>query len=989
MQVQTRLAYPTNLPDQLTRVPSLHQPTLGGHSGLGRRRDRQCVLGLPVVARRWRPPAAICSAVHGSVVGTAAVPPAHMRPPTGSTGLTTVVGLPPKHEVTTTAGGLGLPNRRTPRPPHATVPAWSTSRSRQNMATPASCPRLEERCERPAVSRAAIACPLGGTQPVRAPTHTEGSTSLSGSSATPSESPLPNTSTCLPHNARPLASRDRSRLRHNGQVTGLDYDLHKLGWRAFQDLCAVVLQQVLGQTFHTFADTNDGGRDGAFYGNWSINNGPSAVQPNAKTVAQCKFSIQTSGTLTPSMLEEELPKIEKLKSRGMCDAYIALTNLAVSGKTEEWLVKRLEQMGIFQSLVLDGKWICQQISLRPDLRRYVPRVYGLGDLGQILDDRRLRQARALLTRLEGDLATFVPTEAYKRSLDALTDSGFVLLLGEPACGKSTIAATLSLVALDEWKSAVRRVDSADELIAAWNPNEERQLFWVDDAFGSVRHDTTLTDSWSRRMDQVMTAISQGNRLILTSRDYIYRDAKSHLKEYAYPKFREHKVVIDVSKLDIHEKRRILYNHLKAGDQPAEILNRWKPYLQDLAAVDRFQPEVARRLSLQAFTPTTLYGSDVLKSYIEHPVQFLADVLLQLEPPARAALACVYISGDELRAPVHFTEALLDAITRLGASPRETAHAFSSMKGTFLQESTDSRGDPVWRFRHPTIREGFAAVIAKDINAVTILLDGFSDDELLREVDCGGPITAGTLVRVPTILYGRIAHRIRVPPNTLLSHPFPNFMLHRTSAEFLRIWSDQHRHSLDKLLEFGTYISAFWGPEVLGRLHKVGALPNDVRKQAVDRLIPLALELDGGWLEEPTCFLFTRSERENLLSRIRNEIIPNLGIRIDESTLEESTLEHDSSIDPASRYDEAEQTVKNYLAAFTGDRETQAILNDAMKYIEEERDRVSDDNYRVSDDQDDLNQSDTSRLQIDRFSAEPSFHRRFYGRDVFDDVDEGK
>jgi hypothetical protein len=38
-------------------------------------------------------------------------------------------------------------------------------------------------------------------------------------------------------------------------------------------------------------------------------------------------------------------------------------------------------------------------------------VYGLGDLGRILDDRRLRQAEALLARLWLDLATFVPTAA--------------------------------------------------------------------------------------------------------------------------------------------------------------------------------------------------------------------------------------------------------------------------------------------------------------------------------------------------------------------------------------------------------------------------------------------------------------------------------------------------------------------------------------------------------------------------------------------------
>lgn len=45
-----------------------------------------------------------------------------------------------------------------------------------------------------------------------------------------------------------------------------DFQLHELGWRAFQDLCGIILQNHLGKTFHVFADSNDIGQDGGFQG---------------------------------------------------------------------------------------------------------------------------------------------------------------------------------------------------------------------------------------------------------------------------------------------------------------------------------------------------------------------------------------------------------------------------------------------------------------------------------------------------------------------------------------------------------------------------------------------------------------------------------------------------------------------------------------------------------------------------------------------------
>ena len=187
-------------------------------------------------------------------------------------------------------------------------------------------------------------------------------------------------------------------MGQHARVTGLDYALHTLGWRAFQDLCAVVMQQVLGQTFHSFADSNDAGRDGAFHGRWATPGDAPLTElqelaSDVATVVQCKFSASGTGTLTPSMLGDEVDKAARLHAAGLCDAYVLMTNLRVTGATEAWLTSQLAAVGIDTVMVFDGAWLCQTISQHGALRRYVPRVYGLGDLSLILDDRGQRQAR--------------------------------------------------------------------------------------------------------------------------------------------------------------------------------------------------------------------------------------------------------------------------------------------------------------------------------------------------------------------------------------------------------------------------------------------------------------------------------------------------------------------------------------------------------------------------------------------------------------------
>jgi hypothetical protein len=381
-------------------------------------------------------------------------------------------------------------------------------------------------------------------------------------------------------------SVDSQIRRPKPQAAEVSYELHSLGWKAFQNLCVTITADIWGQTVQSFFDSHDAGRDGAFHGKWQSKEGDTF---EGSFTAQCKFTAKADLQIQLDDLKDELKKAKRLAERGLSDNYFLFTNARITGNNElEIREAFLKIPGLKSFKAYGSERISGMIKESPRLRMLVPRVYGLGDLSQILDERACDQAREILMALGDDLAKFVITDAYQRSARALLDHGFVLLLGEPACGKSTIAAALALGALDNAGCPTFKVRNAEELIAHSNPHEPKQFFWVDDAFGATQLDSSSAPLWNTAFPHLHAAIKRGARILFTSRDYIYNAALSHLKESAFPLIKESRVVIHVEKLSKQEREQILYNHIRLGNQPSDFRRKLKPYLPDIATLDLVQ-----------------------------------------------------------------------------------------------------------------------------------------------------------------------------------------------------------------------------------------------------------------------------------------------------------------------------------------------------------------------------------------------------------------
>ena len=210
------------------------------------------------------------------------------------------------------------------------------------------------------------------------------------------------------------------------QANQVTYELHSLGWKGFQNLCSTLVSDIWGQTIQTFFDSRDGGRDGAFNGEWEKNNLESY---SGTFTAQCKFTAKSDAVVKMGGLKEELSKAERLAKKGLADNYFLFTNAKLTGENDEIIRSKFESIPEINKCSIYGKErICEIIHESRRLRMLVPRIYGLGDLSQILDERAYGQAREILSSLGNDLNKFIITDAFRKSANALVKHGFVLLL---------------------------------------------------------------------------------------------------------------------------------------------------------------------------------------------------------------------------------------------------------------------------------------------------------------------------------------------------------------------------------------------------------------------------------------------------------------------------------------------------------------------------------------------------------------------------------
>jgi hypothetical protein len=364
----------------------------------------------------------------------------------------------------------------------------------------------------------------------------------------------------------------------------------------------------------------------------------------------------------------------------------------------------------------------------------VPQVYGIGDLSVILDERRAEQTRALLGQWLPALASYVPTAPHRRAVKALADHRIVLLLGNAATGKSTLAAILSTMACEGGKVSCFQTTGPRDFDDRWNPNETNRFYWIDDAFGPNQPRDEYIQDWANVFRKVQAATTAGNRFVLTSRRHIYEAARIRLGSRNLSVFSSGQAVVDVGALTLEEKRQILYNHIKAGAQSQNWKKRVKDHLEAVADAPHFLPGMARRLGDPLFTKRLPLTVTALREFVSEPRDHLIETIEELSDLHQAALALIFVHRGRMPTNRGDQDAFELVSSAFNVDKARLIRSIRELQGSFVKEVSGG-GETFWMFDHPTILDAATEIFRRDAAMTQIFLLGAGFETIAANVVC--------------------------------------------------------------------------------------------------------------------------------------------------------------------------------------------------------------------------------------------------------------
>lgn len=491
-------------------------------------------------------------------------------------------------------------------------------------------------------------------------------------------------------------------------------DLSVVSAVEFEELCRDLLAAEFGFSVASFAPGPDGGIDLRW-----------APGPGRRAIGQCKHYAKSGyAALMRSLREHELAKVRTLSP----DEYWVMTSVEMTPARKQKIFDLFRPWMPTPDHVLGPQDIDGLLRQHPQVLRHNIKllIRDSERLATFLHGEVYNRTADRIERINEALHVYVATDAHQEARALLNQHRVCIVSGEPGAGKSTLAQMLMAEAIHD---GYEPVDLGDGISHAWTMLRpgSRQVFFYDDFLGELRFD------WlNRNMADIVRFIERVARststlLVMTTREYILRDAAQVREQLARldPKYR---YVLAVGALPPAATARILFNHLWHAGLPGPSVRAVAG--QDLSPVvwhDSFNPRVIEACTTREWVADGTDYAQRLVEALDHPDDLWETAFTEyLDDAARLLLYCMACDPGDAKvvADDFFRAAKAMSIVAGDHSFRRTLEV---LDGTFIRVFGDRDGQPRWiRFHNPSIREFVLRKLCGDRESLRALMDTAED-----------------------------------------------------------------------------------------------------------------------------------------------------------------------------------------------------------------------------------------------------------------------